>query len=219
MSIFSDRYIEDEYINHKENILVKRPTHGTIISKCMTIEGDLKSCEPIVVDGILSGNIKCEDIVVISKTASVTGKIEAKEIRVDGRVEGPIEAKVVELSKGSNQEGYILADIAIINGNLDGDIICKESLEIGESGNIDCYECQASIVTVEGILNGNIAASKLLDIGANAEVVGNIKANELKSENGAKILGNIAQYQKDNIIKTKLSKNNINKEEEIRSAI
>jgi cytoskeletal protein CcmA (bactofilin family) len=220
MALFSNRYIEEEYIDYKENRLVKTPSHGTIISKCMTISGDLKSCEPIVIEGILDGNIKCEDIVIVSRTASVIGKIEAKELRVDGRVEGPVEAAVVELTQNSNQEGYILAKVAIVNGNLDGDIVCEESLEIGEDANVDSYECQASTITVEGSLKGIITAKKLLDIGAGAKVVGSIKAKEIKSELGSRIEGKIAQYGRKNIINSKLNKteNSIEKEQ-IKSAI
>jgi len=205
MALFNTRYIEDEYIDYRDNILVKTPTHGTIVSKCMTIDGDLKSCEPIVVEGILNGNITCEDIVIVSKSAFVLGKIEAKEIRIDGRVEGPLEASVVELTNKANLEGYILADISVINGKVDGDILVKETLEIGASSVINCLECKASIIRIEGSLKGIITASKLLDVASSAKVSGSINVKELKSEDGAKIVGNISFLDKGNIITSKLN--------------
>lgn len=189
----------------QDDILIKTPTNGAIISKCMSVNGDVKSCEPITVEGHIVGDILCEDIVVILYGGSITGKIEAKEVRVDGRVEGPIEAKIVEQTKTANHEGYILADIGILNGVTDGDIVCRETLEIGQDANIECYECKAEIITVDGKLNGNITASKLLEARESATLKGKIKVKELKSEAGSKILGSIENFESSNIINKKLN--------------
>ena len=189
----------------QDDILIKTPTNGAVISKCMSVSGNIKSCEPITIEGHIVGNILCEDIVVILYGGSVTGKIEAKEVRVDGRVEGPIEAKIVEQTKTANHEGYILADIGILNGSTDGDIICKETLEIGKNAKIDSYECKAEIITVDGELNGNITASKLLEARESSTIKGVIKTKELKSETGSKILGSIESFLNSNIINKKLN--------------
>lgn len=204
MDIFKDNE-QEEYVNSNDDILIKTPTKGTTISKCMSINGDIKSCEPITIEGNIYGDIVCEDIVVILFGGSVVGKIEAKEVRLDGRLEGPIEAKIVEQTKNAKHEGYILADIAILNGNTDGDIICSETLEIGENANIECYECRAETITVDGQLNGNIVAIKVLEARENSTINGSIKANELKSELGSKILGTIEEFASSNIINKKLN--------------
>jgi len=199
MALFKKQQPEDTYIDYVDDILIKTPTNGSEISKCMVINGDIKSCEPITIEGSIKGNIKCEDIVVVLSSGSVVGKIEAKEVRLDGRVEGPIEANIVEQLKGAKQVGYILADIAILNGAVDGDIVCKESLEIGADANIECYECKAEIITIEGNLAGAIEATKMLDVKASAKVKGEIKTKELKSEMGSQILASIKSFENDDI--------------------
>jgi len=198
MAIFKDNTQEMQ-----EDILIKTPTNGAVISKCMTINGGIKSCEPITIDGHVIGDILCEDIVVIVYGGSVIGKIKAKEVRVDGRLEGPIEAKIVEQTNSANCEGYIIADIAILNGKTDGDIICKETLEIGEGANIECFECKAETISVDGTLKGNITATKLLEAKETSVIKGVIKTKELKSDAGSKILGKIDNFA-SNIINKKL---------------
>ena len=171
----------------EEDILVTTPTHGTFISKCMSITGDIKSCEPITIEGTVTGDIVCEDIVVVLYGGLVAGKIEAKEVRIDGRVIGPIEVNIVEQLSSAINEGYILADIIILNGTSDGDILCRETLEIGKGSNIKSDECKAEIVTINGDFSGNIVATKLIEIQDNSNIKGSIKAREIKSEMGCKI--------------------------------
>ena len=175
----------------EDDILITTPTHGTFISKCMSITGDIKSCEPITIEGIVTGDITCEDIVVVSYSALVAGKIEAKEVRIDGRVVGPIEAKIVEQLPSAVNEGYILADIIILNGTSDGDILCRETLEIGEDADVKSDNCKAEIVTINGNFSGNIIATKLIEMQENSNIKGSIKAREIKSEMGCKISASI----------------------------
>ena len=205
MAIFDSK---EELNEFKEDILIKTPNSGAVISKCMSIEGGLKSCEPIVISGQINGNIICEDIVVILNTGRVKGKIEAKEVRLDGNIEGPIEASIVELTETSKQEGYILATTAIINGELDGDIAAKESLEIGKDAKVTTYECKADTITVEGELNGLITANKLLDLKSSAKVRGDISTKELNSELGSQIIGSIKTLKHNNKKKKKLTEHN-----------
>ena len=200
MALFKKAQSEDNYIEFVEDILIKTPTNGSVVSKCMVVNGDIKSCEPIIIEGKVEGNIKCEDIVVVLSGGFVAGKIEAKEVRLDGQIEGPIEANIVEQLKDAKQEGYILANVAVLNGAVDGDIVCKESLEIGADAKIECYECKAEIITIEGDFTGVIEATKMLDVKAGAKVRGQIKTKELKSEIGSQILGSIKNFEKNNII-------------------
>ncbi len=171
----------------QDNILVTTPNYGTFISKCISAKGDIQSCEAITIEGKIIGDITCEDIVVILPEGVVTGRIEAKELRVDGKVEGSIEAKIVEELESATIKGDILADIVILNGTSNGNILCKESLEIGKGANIKCKDCKAEIVTIDGSITGNLIASKLIELQKNATLKGSIKAKELKSELGCKI--------------------------------
>ena len=198
MSIFKDRMEFDS------EVLIKTTSRGAFLSRCMTITGDVKSCEPITIEGIINGNIVCEDIVIIEKGAIVNGKIEAKEVRVDGKLIGPIEATLVEVTDFADIQGYILTKAAVINGKVDGDILAKETLEIGKNGYITTLECKSKVIFLEGKIVGNIEATELLDIKKSASINGDILTKELKSEPGSKILGSIKSYKEtDKIIKQK----------------
>jgi len=206
MSIFKDTMEFDS------EVLIKTPSRGAFLSRCMTISGDIKSCEPITVEGIIHGNIVCGDIVVIENGAIVNGKIEAKEVRVDGKLIGPIEASLVEITDFADVQGYILTKAAIINGKVDGDILAKETLEIGKNAYIKTLECKSKVILIEGQIDGNIEATELLDVKKSASIKGDILTKELKSEAGSKILGSIKSYKEtDKIIKQKHKKIKISK--------
>ncbi len=171
----------------EDNILVRTPTSGTFISKFISIQGDIKSQEAITIEGRITGNIACEDIVVILPDGIITGEIEAKEVRIDGKVKGSLKAKIVEQSQSATIEGDILADIVILNGSSVGNILCRETLEIGEDANVKSNKCIAETITIDGCITGNVVASKLIELEKNATLKGSIKAKEIKSELGCKI--------------------------------
>ena len=194
MAIFKIKESKEDKEYFDKNI-IKIPKNGTIVSEFMKIEGSLTSNDSIVISGQIKGDIKCEEIVVILKKGSVKGKIEAKECRLDGKLEGNIEAFLVELSSGSEHKGNIFANSALIDGKLDGDILAKESLEIGKNGHIKTKICKAETIMTEGVIEGLIVASKLLDVKKGAKIKGEVLAKELNSDLGSQIEGNIKVYK------------------------
>ncbi len=173
--------------------LVEAPKVGGKVSRCMVVNGDLKSCEPIIIDGIVNGDILCDDSVVLHKGSRVVGKIEAKSILLEGLCEGPLEAERVELSVGSQLTGYIVASKVRVAGSVDGDILARESLEVCESGRVIAYETISEQIITKGYIQGEVTAKELLDIRATATIEGDVQVKELRSEGSGKIFGAISR--------------------------
>ncbi len=175
--------------------LVEAPKVGGRVSRCMVINGDLKSCEPIVIEGTVNGDIISDDSVAVQKGGIVRGKIEAKNILLEGFCEGPLEAEKVELTVGAQLIGYIVATQVRVAGSVDGDILAREFLEVCKSGRIIAYECISQRVVVKGTIQGEVTAKELLDMKTTATIEGDVAVKELRTEGAGKIFGAISRLE------------------------
>ena len=89
----------------------------------MQIEGDLRSAGSVDVSGLLNGSIFVSDM-VITDAGSVRGSIEAKQVEINGHVEGKITADVIIVGK---------------NAVIKGDIFFRQTLKTEEGADIDGY--------------------------------------------------------------------------------
>jgi cytoskeletal protein CcmA (bactofilin family) len=89
------------------------------------------------------------------------------------------------LDRGSKVSGKLSFEgTARIDGEVDGEIIGKEGLTIGESAVITA-QIRATSVTVSGKVSGDITATQRIEIRASAKVNGNITAPVLVVQEGA----------------------------------
>ena len=93
------------------------------IGETMQIEGDLRSAGSVDVSGLLNGSIFVSDM-VITDAGSVRGSIEAKQVEINGHVEGKITADVIIVGK---------------NAVIKGDIFFRQTLKTEEGADIDGY--------------------------------------------------------------------------------
>jgi cytoskeletal protein CcmA (bactofilin family) len=93
------------------------------IGETMQIEGDLRSAGSVDISGLLNGSIFVSDM-VITDAGSVRGSIEAKQVEINGHVEGKITADVIIVGKS-----------AVIKG----DIFFRQTLKTEEGADIDGY--------------------------------------------------------------------------------
>ncbi len=84
-----------------------RPAPPSIISKDLTITGDLISEGDIQVDGVIEGDLRSRSLTV-GETAEITGSVEAETARVHGCIKGQIKASVVELMRDAKMIGDII---------------------------------------------------------------------------------------------------------------
>ena len=194
MALFGKKNNNRDTTNLNSENIIKNPTVGSKISRCMVIDGPIRSCEPITIDGKVNGQIECDDCVVISHGAFVSGKIFAKEVIVDGIVEAPIEADSVVVSKNGLLTGYIIATDVVIEGKSDGDILAKETLIVKNGADVTTVEVKTQIATIEGEISGTIIASEIVDLKSSATVDGDIYTDDIQRTKGATLLGSINRY-------------------------
>jgi len=95
------------------------------------------------------------------------------------------------LGKGTSFKGVITYEGAVrIDGNVDGEIITKGSLAIGQTAEIKARIEVGSLVC-GGSINGNIVAFEKVHLNAPATVTGTIKTPILNIDEGVRFNGSI----------------------------
>ena len=96
------------------------------------------------------------------------------------------------LDQGSKVTGKLSFESpARVDGHVDGEIIAKEGLTIGESAVVTAQIKAASIV-VAGKVSGDLTASQRIEIRPSAKVLGNLTAPVLVVHEGAVFEGHCA---------------------------
>ena len=90
----------------------KQPPIKSLIAQGTCIEGSLKFTDGLRIDGEVTGDIVAIEggasILVISETASITGRIFAEHVVINGRVMGPVHAsELLELQPKANIAGDV----------------------------------------------------------------------------------------------------------------
>jgi cytoskeletal protein CcmA (bactofilin family) len=105
-----------------------------------------------------------------------------------GTVSGEI---IAFLGKGTSFKGVITYDGTVrIDGNVDGEVITKGSLVIGESAEIKA-EIEVGTLVCGGTIHGNIVAYEKVQLIAPAVVTGTIKTPILIIEEGVRFNGTV----------------------------
>jgi cytoskeletal protein CcmA (bactofilin family) len=106
-------------------------------------------------------------------------------------VHAPIEAGSY-LSEDSKVSGKLnFEGPARIDGQIDGEIIAKNSIMIGESA-VVTGPIKAASVIVAGKVSGDITASQRIELRFSAKVLGNLTSNVLIVHDGAAFEGHCA---------------------------
>jgi cytoskeletal protein CcmA (bactofilin family) len=86
-----------------------------------------------------------------------------------------------------------------IDGKFEGQISTNGTLIISKTGEIEA-NIEAETVICEGLVKGNIVASKRVELRPNSNIVGNIRSPSLNIEVGAKLDGKCDMSTKNNNI-------------------
>ena len=93
------------------------------------------------------------------------------------------------LGEGTRFKGVLKFDGTVrLDGYLEGEIVTGDTLIIGEKGHIIADLSVGTIVTL-GKIEGNISASKKIEIRAKSQLIGDIKTPVLFIEEGASFEG------------------------------
>ena len=84
-----------------------------------------------------------------------------------------------------------------IDGKFEGKINTSGTLIISKTGEIKA-DIQAETIICEGLVKGNIVASKRVELRPNSNIIGNIQSPSLNIEVGAKLDGKCDMSRKKN---------------------
>ena len=137
---------------------------------------------------------KITSATIITSCMEVTGNLHGSDtVHIDGKVVGDIiVSNTLVIGKSGIVQGEVKAKNAIINGKLEGSIIC-ETLEVMETGEIS-KQIQADTMILDGTVTGHVFGLKSIEIQSNAQltvekieskkiiVSGSVKGNLVASE-------------------------------------
>ena len=99
---------------------------GTFFGPNVSIEGTVSGSESVLIEGFVKGNIKLTGDLRIGTQARVEAKVHAKNVTIEGRLNGDVSAdERVELVSSAKVDGnlkapkIIVADGAQFRGNVD----------------------------------------------------------------------------------------------------
>jgi len=96
------------------------------------------------------------------------------------------------IGRGTTLQGTLTSAGSLhVDGNIIGDVVASESVEIGTTGQVQ-GNIQAKTVKISGGVEGRIDSSDTLVFSSKASVRGDIKAAKLIIEEGASFNGNCA---------------------------
>lgn len=102
------------------------------------------------------------------------------------------------LGEGTKFKGVLrFSDAVRIDGFLEGEIITNDTLIVGEKAHIIAELSVGTIISL-GKIEGNITASKKIEIRAKSQLTGNIKTPLLFIEEGASFEGQCEMQSRDN---------------------
>jgi cytoskeletal protein CcmA (bactofilin family) len=106
----------------------KQPPIRSLIAQGSSISGHLRFTDGLRIDGQVSGDIRANEdtdsLLVISETAQVMGEIHADHVIINGKVEGPVYAELLELQPKAqivgdvHYKGLEMHQGAVIAGQL-----------------------------------------------------------------------------------------------------
>ena len=125
----------------------------TIITTGVRLSGTIKGTSDVILHGALEGNIQLSGMLVLGKSGKIRGKIDARNVVVEGDFEGIIRAtEKVEIRDGGKCKGDIFtATIAVSeNAYFEGNV--KMEVEDREPSVLHFTEKRSSQSEKEGEL-------------------------------------------------------------------
>ena len=121
---------------------------------------------------------KISSATIITSCMEISGDLQGSDtIHIDGKVTGSITvSNTLMVGENGSINGNIKAKNAIINGRVEGSIVC-DTLEVMQTGQLS-NKIEAKKLIVDGIVNGSITASESVDILIN----GTLKAEKIESK-------------------------------------
>ncbi len=131
--------VESKFIEPKVHNIIKHNSeplkevnnskNNLMIGEGVTINGNIKSNNEVIIQGSVEGDVQCNSI-TIDNSGNLKGKIKAENMTVKGKVEGEININnLLEIKSKGNASGKIFYGGIQIDeeGKLAGEINFKDS--------------------------------------------------------------------------------------------
>jgi cytoskeletal protein CcmA (bactofilin family) len=93
----------------KGEVVVTEGAAETIVGTSVKLKGNLKSDGDVIIDGVVTGEVRTKGSVKIGPNANIIANVKAKNVSVSGAVQGNVEAADrLEIS----ETGKVLGDIS-----------------------------------------------------------------------------------------------------------
>lgn len=121
----------------------------TLIGEGSEIEGNIHSSSSTKIEGKLKGTVKVNETLIIGSNGIVNGDVHAKQVVVYGKIEGKVEAELLELKN----KGILIGDIFVEvmefekGGFFNGNCQMKESTNKDNVTNINDADSGSSFKT------------------------------------------------------------------------
>ena len=117
--------------------------HVSVIAKGMRVVGDCEIDGAVRIEGAVTGNVRARSL-DLTESGSVRGDVLPVEgggggevFRVGGQVGGTVRAAEVEVRRGGTVSGSVNADRATIHGRVEGGIVVRDRLSLGETAVVE----------------------------------------------------------------------------------
>jgi len=98
-----------------------------VIGPSMTIKGEIRSREELLVDGDVEGLLESQSVLTVGANGKVRGNIKARQVAIHGSVRGNIE---VTEKIAIREQGSLIGDIKAAGISIDDGAYFKGSIDI-----------------------------------------------------------------------------------------
>jgi cytoskeletal protein CcmA (bactofilin family) len=110
-----------------QNVAMSGPRQSAVIGPSMTIKGEIRAREELLVDGDVEGTLESHSLITVGPNGKVRGNIKARQASIFGSVRGNVE--VVE-KIAIREQGSLIGDIKGAGISIDDGAYFKGSIDI-----------------------------------------------------------------------------------------
>jgi cytoskeletal protein CcmA (bactofilin family) len=103
------------------------PKQSAVIGPSMTIKGEIRAREELLVDGEVEGQLESQSLLTVGPNGKVRGNIKAREVAIFGSVRGNV---VVAEKIAIREQGSLIGDIKGAGISIDDGAYFKGSIDI-----------------------------------------------------------------------------------------
>ncbi len=106
---------------------INGPKQSAVIGPSMTIKGEIRAREELLVDGEVEGTLESQSMLTVGPNGKVRGNIKAREVAIFGSVRGNVD---VTEKIAIREQGSLIGDIKSAGISIDDGAYFKGSIDI-----------------------------------------------------------------------------------------